>query len=92
MTSSIECDVASNTLINRKLVNFNPDEYEKIKSTVIKDIDVVARLFCDTEITMLHAIRTGELLIGTLNDYKGDFCIYLEYLGTQVIKPIRACH
>lgn len=90
--ASIQCEEASNNLVNRKLVNFNPDEFEKIKSTVIQDIDVVARFFCETEIRMLHAIRTGQLIIGTLNDYKGDFCIYLEYLGTQVIKPIRVCH
>ena len=90
--ASIHCDVASSSLVNRKLVNFAPEEYERIKSTLIQDIDVVARSFCETEITMLHALRTGQLLIGTLSDYKGDFCIYLEFMGTQVIKPIKVCH
>ena len=81
-----------NSLINRNLVDFNPPEFEKIKSTLIKDIDVVARSFCESELTMLHAINTGKAKLGAINDYRGVFCIYIEYLGTQVFKPVHVCH
>ena len=90
--TSIYCDPKPNQLINRKLVNFNPAEFEKIKTTLIQDIEVVARSFCESEITMLHAINTGKAQIGVLNDHAGKFCIYIEYSGTQVIKPVHVCH
>jgi hypothetical protein len=89
---SIQCEEANHNLISRKLVNFQPEDYERIKQTLLQDITVVARLFCDSEMNMIQAINTGQLLIGTLDDYRGDFCIYLEYLCMQVIKPIRVCH
>ncbi len=89
---SIQCEEANHNLINRKLVNFEPTDFERIKTALLQDIDVVARLFCDCELNMIQAIHTGKLLIGTLDDYRGDFCIYLEYLSIQIIKPIRVCH
>ncbi len=73
-------------------MDFNPPEFEKIKSTLIQDIDIVARSFCESELTMLHAINSGQVQIGVLNDHTGKFCIYIEYLGTQVIKPVHVCH
>ena len=90
--ASVHSDVIPEPIINRKLVDFRPVAYEKIKSTLIQDIDVVAKSFCESEITMLHAINTGKAKIGTLNDYAGQFCIYIEYQGTQVIKPVHVCH
>ena len=90
--ASIQCDVASGQIINRKLVNFKPPEYEKIKSTLIQDIAIVARSFCESELTMLHAINSGTARFGTINNYLGSFCIYIEYVGTQVIKPVHVCH
>ena len=90
--ASIQSDTKFKQLINKNLVNFTPLNFEKIKSTLIQDIDVVARSFCETEITMLHAINSGKAQIGVLNNYAGDFCIYIEYLGTQVIKPIHIVH
>ncbi len=78
--------------INRNLINFEPPEYDRIKQTLIKRIDVVARAFCDTELNMLHAINSGTAQIGTINDYEGCFCIYIEYQGTQVLKPVHVLH
>ena len=90
--ASIHCETKPKPLINRKLVDFKPQEFEKIKTTLIKDIEIVAKSFCESEITMLHAINSGKAQIGVLNDYTGQFCIYIEYLGTQLIKPVHVCH
>ena len=79
-------------LINRALVNFQPKEYDRIKKSVLRNIDVVARAFCESELSMLCAIRNGEALIGTVNDHMGVFCIYLEFQGQQVLKPVHAIH
>ncbi len=83
---------ASRPLINRALVNFQPAEYERIKESVLRSIDVVARAFCESKWSMLCAIRNGEARIGTVNDYEGSFCVYIEYQGTQLIKPVRSIH
>lgn len=90
--ASIHSDIKSKQLINRTLVDFKPEELEKIKTTIIQDIEIVARSFCESELTMLHALNTGKAEIGVLNDYAGKFCIYIEYSGTQVIKPVHVCH
>ena len=90
--ASIHGTSAVEPLVRRELINFNPPEAEKLKDTLLQDIDIVARTFCESEITMRHAITTGKLRLGTISDYRGEFCIYLEYLGTQVIKPIYVCH
>lgn len=90
--ASIHSDLKPKPIINRKLVDFKPAAFEKIKTTLIQDIDVVAKSFCESENTMLHAINTGKAKIGALYDYAGQFCIYIEYQGTQVIKPVHVCH
>ena len=90
--SSNEPTSTSNSLINRALVNFQPSEMERIKETVFRNIDVVARAFCESELSMLCAIRSGEAQIGTVNDHEGRFCIYIEYQGTQVLKPVHSIH
>ncbi len=79
-------------LVNRALVNFEPDEYERIKNAVEQNIDVVARSFCESELSMLCAIRNGEALIGTVNDYQGTFCIYIEFQGWHALKPVHVIH
>lgn len=80
------------TLINKALVNFQPAEYERIKQILLKKIDVVAGAFCESELSMLCAVRSGKARIGTMSDYKGRFCIYIEYQGIQVLKPVHATH
>ncbi len=90
--ASIYSNTKPTQIINRKLVNFDPPEYEKIKSTLINDIDVVARSFCESELTMLNAIKSGKVHIGVLDNYSGNYCIYIEYSGAQVIKPVHVCH
>ena len=82
----------SGPLVNRALVNFQPDEYGRIKEAVLSNIDVVARAFCESELSMLCAIRNGDALIGTVNDHMGVFCIYLEFQGQQVLKPVHVIH
>lgn len=79
-------------LVNRALVNFNPDEYERIKMAVIQNINVVARAFCESELSMLCAIRNGEAVIGTVNNDQGEFCIYIEFQGRQALKPVHVIH
>ena len=64
--ASIQSNSKPKQMINRNLVDFRPPEFEKIKTTLIQDIDVVARSFCESEITMLHAINTGKAEIGVL--------------------------
>lgn len=83
---------STNSLINRALVNFHPPEIERIKESVLRNIDVVARAFCESKLSMLCAIRSGEAQIGTVNDYEGCFCIYIEYQGNQVLKPVYSIH
>ena len=79
-------------VINPKLVDFQPEDFEKIKATLIRRVDVVARSFCETEMTMLRAIESGQAKIGTINDMYGRFCIYMEYQGTHVLKPVHVLH
>ncbi|QMU61613.1 MAG: hypothetical protein GKR92_07845 [Gammaproteobacteria bacterium] len=79
-------------LVNRTLVNFKPDEYERIKTAVEQNIDVVARTFCESELSMLCAIRNGDVVIGTVNDHQGAFCIYIEFQGRQALKPVHVIH
>ncbi len=79
-------------LINRALVNFKPHEYERIKESVLNNIDLVARAFCEPELSMLCAIRSGDARIGTVNDHMGVFCVYLEFQGRQVLKRVHAIH
>ncbi|MFK7814768.1 MAG: hypothetical protein AB8B92_00380 [Gammaproteobacteria bacterium] len=79
-------------LVNRALVNFNPDEYERIKTAVMQNIAVVARAFCESELSMLCAIRSGDAVIGTVNNDQGVFCIYIEFQGRQALKPIHVIH
>lgn len=79
-------------LVNRALVNFSPDEYERIKAAVVQNIAVVARAFCESELSMLCAIRNGDALIGTVNNNQGVFCIYIEFQGRQALKPVHVIH
>ena len=79
-------------LINTNLVDFQPEEYEKIKATLLRRIDVVARSFCETEYDMMRAIKHGDARIGTVSDNFGRFCIFIEYRGTQVLKPVHVLH
>lgn len=90
--ASIQNTAKPDLLINRNFVDFHPPEYEKIKSTLINDIDVVAKSFCESELDMLIAIKSGEAQIGVLHNYTGDYCIYIEYSGAQVLKPVHVCH
>ncbi len=79
-------------LVNRALVNFKPDEYERIKTAVMQNIDVVARAFCESALSMLCAVRNGDAVIGTVNNYQGEFCIYIEFQGRQALKPVHVIH
>ncbi len=90
--ASTQASIRSKPLINRALVNFHPPEYKRIKETLLRRIDVIARAFCESEINMLRVISSGEAQIGTINDYEGSFCIYIEYQGAQVLKPVHVLH
>ncbi len=83
---------APGSLIKRSMVNFQPAEVERITACVFKSIRVVARTFCESELSMLCAIREGEAQIGTVDNYEGHFCIFIEYQGMQVLKPVHAIH
>ena len=90
--ASIHPSTQDNALINRNLVNFRPVEFEKIKETLLRRVDVLARAFCETQDTMINAIKSGTARIGTVDDYEGSFCIYIEFQGTQVLKPVHSIH
>lgn len=90
--ASNKLQIQLKNFINPNLVDFQPEDFEKIKATLIRRVDVVARSFCETEMTMLKAIESGQAKIGTINDNFGRFCIYLEYQGTQVLKPVHVLH
>jgi len=92
MDSDHHCSLEQETLVNRALVNFNPDEYERIKTAVMQNIDVAAGAFCESELSMLCAIRTGDAVIGTVNDNQGVFCIYIEFQGRQALKSVYVIH
>ena len=79
-------------MIDPKLINFHPEEFKKIKETLLRRIDVVARAFCETEQNISNAIKSGQARIGTLNDNFGRFCIYIEYQGIEVLKPVHVLH
>ena len=83
---------ANQSLIKRSHVNFQPPELEQIKACLFKSIRVVARAFCESELSMLSAIRAGEADIGTVSNYQGNFCIFIEYQGMQILKPVHAIH
>lgn len=83
---------APSLLIKRSSVNFQPAELERIKACVFNNIRVVARAFCESELSMVCAIREGEVQIGTVENYEGHFCIFIEYQGMQVLKPVHAIH
>ncbi len=83
---------ATDSLIKRSLVNFQPPELERIRACIFKSIGVVARAFCESELTMLCAIRENQVEIGTVDNYLGHFCIFIEYQGLQVLKPVHAIH
>jgi hypothetical protein len=79
-------------LVNRALVNFKPEEYERIRAAVEQNIEVVADAFCESRFSMLCALRDGDAVIGTVSDYQGDFCIYIEFQGRQILKPVHVIH
>ena len=83
---------ANQSRVKRSHVNFQPAELDQIKACILKCIRVVARAFCESELTMLSAIRDGEVDIGTVNNYQGKFCIFIEYQGMQILKPVHAIH
>lgn len=85
-------EAATDSLIKRSLVNFQPPELERIRACIFKSIGVVARAFCESELTMLCAIRENHVEIGTVDNYLGRFCIFIEYQGLQVLKPVHAIH
>ena len=82
---------ANQSLVKRSHVNFQPVELDRIKACIFKCIRVVARAFCESELTMLSAIQDGEVDIGTV-DYQGNFCIFIEYQEMQILKPVHAIH
>ena len=90
--ASVHPNTTTDSLISTDLVDFKPVKFEKIKETLVRRVDVIARAFCETQQTILHAINTGTAKIGTVNDYEGCFCIYIEYQGTQVLKPVHVLH
>ena len=79
-------------MIDPKRINFYPEEFNKIKETLLRRIDVIARAFCETEQNISNAIKSGQARIGTLNDNFGRFCIYIEYQGIEVLKPVHVLH
>ena len=82
----------TNSLFNKKLVKYHPEEVEKFKKILIRQIDVVARSFCEPKNTMLNAVNTGKAKIGSVVNHDGVFCIFIEYQGIQVLKPIHVIH
>ncbi len=83
---------ANQSLVKRSHVNFQPAELDQIKACIFRCIRVVARAFCESELTMLSAIRDGKVNIGTVKDYQGNFCIFIEYQEMQILKPVHAIH
>ena len=90
--TNLPAAAATKSLIKRSLVNFRPAELEQIKACIFKSIGVVARAFCESELTMLCAVREGRAEIGTVDNYQGQFCIFIELEGLQVLKPVHAIH
>ena len=90
--TSIKNQAQREQIFDPKHIDFDPVEFKKIKETLLRRIDVVARAFCETEQNVKHAIRTGQARIGTLNDNFGRFCIYIEYQGIEVLKPVHVLH
>ena len=90
--TNLPASAATKSLIQRSLVNFQPAELERIKACIFKSIGVVARAFCESEMSMLCAVREGRAEIGTVGNYKGQFCIFIEFEGLQVLKPVHAIH
>lgn len=90
--SDTNLPTASDSLIKHSQVNFKPPELERIKACIFKNIRVVARAFCESELSMLSALRQGKAQIGTVDNYEGKYCIFIEYQGIQVLKPVHAVH
>lgn len=84
--------IASGSLVKHSQVNFQPPELDRIKACVFKNIGVVARAFCESELSMMCALTQGKAQIGTVDNYEGKFCIFIEYQGIQVLKPVHAIH
>lgn len=60
--------IASSSLVKHSHVNFQPPELERIRACVFKNIGVVARAFCESELSMLCALQQGKAQIGTVDN------------------------
>ena len=79
-------------IISRNDIDFSGFTVDRLKRVILKNIQRIAHMVCETQDTFRRLVEHGEVQIGEVSLPGGRTFIFLNFQGQNIVVPYKKIH